>query len=296
MNLNRLLCPVDFSEASAHALAHAAAIGAWYHAKVIVYYVHLPVAANVSADAAELQREVENARGFAASAMPPGVDVDVIVDVGQPAPKTLARAAACGADMIVMGTHGTSGVERLLLGSVTEKVLRNARCPVLTVPPRARATSRLPFSRIVCPVDFSDSSLSALAWAWSLARESQAKVSLLHVIEWPWPEPPGPDLDQLPTHEAARLAAFRRSMESSSRKRLDALFPENVRKQCDAASLVRHGKAQREVLAASVDCQADLIVMGVHGRDPVDLTLFGSTTNYVVRGAACPVLTVRAPR
>ena len=74
----------------------------------------------------------------------------------------LDRAASLPADLIVMGTHGAGGFQHLVLGSVTEKVLRQAACPVLTVPPRAQATSRLPFSRLLCAVDFSDVSLAAL--------------------------------------------------------------------------------------------------------------------------------------
>jgi universal stress protein A len=151
----------------------------------------------------------------------------------------------------------------------------------------------LPFRRILCPVDFSDSSLAALEWTWSLAEESGATVSLLHVIEWPWNEPPGPPFGALPGREARQLADFRKAVEASSRQHLQSLVPDNLRDRCPSEPLVRHGKAHREVLAAA-EGHADLIVMGVHGRNVVDLALFGSTTNQVVRGASCPVLTVRA--
>ena len=97
-----------------------------------------------------------------------------------------------------------------------------------------------------------------------------------------------------PPIEAQKLAAFRRELETTSLAKLESLVPLDPRARASASSLIRHGKAHREVLAAAAACQADLIVMGVHGRNVIDLSLFGSTTNHVVRAASCPVLTVRA--
>jgi nucleotide-binding universal stress UspA family protein len=242
-----------------------------------------------------MARVEEAVRAAAAPAIDARLSVDVIVEVGDPTSQILARAGLADAGMIVMGTHGASGFQHLMLGSVTEKVLRRARCPVLTVPPRMHSAAAVPFQRILCPIDFSDSSLLALDWAWSLARESGAIVSLLHVIEWPWDEPPAPPFESFPGHEARQLRQFRQAVEASSRQQLQSLVPDNLRDRCASEPLVRHGKAHREVLAAA-EGHADLIVMGVHGRNVVDLALFGSTTNQVVRGASCPVLTVRTVR
>ena len=94
-----------------------------------------------------------------------GVAVDVAIEIGQPATAILDCSVRLSADLIVMGTHGAGGFEHFVLGSVAEKVLRRAACPVLTVPPRAHATSVLPFKRVLCAVDFSDSSLTALQYA-----------------------------------------------------------------------------------------------------------------------------------
>ena len=113
-----------------------------------------------------------------------GPDVEVLIDSGQAAHQILEHATSLPADLIVIGTHGASGFEHLLLGSVTEKVLRRATCPVLTVPPRARTRAKLPFKRILCPLDFSESSLAALDFAVSLAQQGDAALTLLHVFEW----------------------------------------------------------------------------------------------------------------
>jgi nucleotide-binding universal stress UspA family protein len=306
VTLSHILCPVDLSEASQHALEQATAIAGWYHATLTVLYVHQsgpaialePYGINAAPDEerAEIDRLREAARAVAAPAIEANVQVDVVIDVGDATRQILVRAEPRDVGMIVMGTHGAGGFEHLVLGSVTEKVLRRARCPVLTVPPRVHAAAGLPFRRILCAIDFSDSSLSGLEWAWSLAQESGATVSLLHVIEWPWDEPPAPPFEKLPGVEGRKLAAFRQAAEASSRQQLESLVPDNLRHRCPSTPLVRHGKAHREVLAAAAETRADVIVMGVHGRNVVDLTLFGSTTSQVVRHASCPVLTVRTPR
>lgn len=305
MNLAHVLCPVDLSEASTHAIEEAAAIAGWYHAKLMVLHVHVPrpplgldpygVGEPPAPGSAEIARIKAAAYAAAAPAIDAKLDVEVVVEVGEPTAAILTCASRIGAGMLVMGTHGASGFQHLVLGSVTEKVLRRARCPVLTVPPRMRVATALPFQRILCPIDFSDSSLAALEWAWSLAQESGATVTLLHVIEWPWDEPPAPPFEKIPGHEARQLMQFRKAAEASSRQHLLSLVPDNLRGRCSSEPLVRHGKAHREVLSAA-EGHADLIVMGVHGRNVVDLAMFGSTTNQVVRGASCPVLTVRTAR
>jgi nucleotide-binding universal stress UspA family protein len=299
--ITRILCPVDFSEASQHAIGHAIVIARWYQASISALHVYNPIFMPVPglpppgsrASESELKRmHVETTRCFE-GAIASGVDVDVIVDVGPPAARILDRSETAHSDLIVMGTHGASGFEHLLLGSVTEKVLRKARCPVLTVPPHTQATSTVPFRRLLCAVDFSDSSLRGLELARSLARESKAALTLLHVVEWPWHEPPPPVLEDLPSDQAAALVEFRRYVEERAIERLRALTPEAGEDGCERESRVVHGKAYIEILRVAAEVRADLIVMGVHGRNAADVMLFGSTTNQIVRRATCPVLTLR---
>lgn len=230
-------------------------------------------------------------RAFFEPATKSGITVDVEIELGLPVNCILDRASSLPADVIVMGTHGTSGFEHFVLGSVTEKVLRKATCPVLTVPPRAHVTSRVPFKHLLCAVDFSDASLAGIRWAMSLACESGARVTLLHVLEWPWHEPPSPAMSELPKEQADALIAFRRYSEESARNRLESLLPQNVA-TVPVETRTRNGKAWTEILDVAKDLHSDLIVMGVRGRNPLDMTLFGSTTNQVVRMASCPVLTL----
>ena len=297
--IRRILCPVDFSEASRHAVECAAAIARWYGASISALHVcsppFLPVptlpppAERVSE--AELARVREEAAAHLTSAGASAADI--LVEVGSPAAHIVSRAAALPADLIVMGTHGASGFEHLVLGSVTEKVLRRVGCPVVTVPPRAHGTGALPFRQRLCAVDLSDSSLAALTLACSLARESKSALTVLHVIEWPWEEPPPPSFAELPAEQGAALADYRRYVETSAVDRLQTLTRDVDTGACQPASRVVHGKAHIEILRLAGEIGADLIVMGVRSRNVTDLALFGSTANQVVRRATCAVLTLR---
>jgi nucleotide-binding universal stress UspA family protein len=299
MKLTRILCPIDFSEASRHAIEHAVALAGQHRSHITALYALAPTTFALSEVAAAMDEisEPEHLRKCAeqefACAAKLGIAVDALVDIGQPVDRILARAIELPADFIVMGTHGTSGFQRFVLGSVTEKVLRKASCPVFTVPPRAHATSQLPFTRLLCAVDFSEASLRAVDAAVSLARESNATLTLLHVLEWPWEEPPAPSFKELPAQSASALAEFRRYSEASAMQRLRSVTRE-ADPACAFETRLSNGKPYAEILRVAADEQTDAIVIGVHGRNPLDMALFGSTTNQIVRRATCPVLTVRS--
>ena len=299
--IERILCPVDFSETSRHAIEHAGAIAGWYGARLNVLHVYSPIFMPVPGLPAptnrvpdvERQRVHDEAEAFVRASGIADVDLDVCVAIGQPVAVVLERAATLATDLIVMGTHGASGFEHLILGSVAEKVLRRAPCPVLTVPPRAHATARLPFRRILCAVDFSEWSTAAVELASSLARESSADLELLHVVEWPWEEPPAPAFSELPAEQASALLEFRRYLVTGATRRLESLVSDAVRDRCSVTVQVVHGKPYVQLLRVAAETGADLIVLGVHGRNSIDRALFGSTTDQVVRRATCAVLTVR---
>jgi nucleotide-binding universal stress UspA family protein len=292
ITITHVLCPIDFSDTSQHALVHAAAFARWYQARLTLLYVFvnlptldLPPLVLGDADRARLESDMR------AMAAPSGVSVDLHVEqAGYAHDEILRQVAATAADLLVLGTHGRSGFQRLFLGSVTEKVIRKATCPTLVVPPRASdvpADAPVRFRRILCAIDFSEGSLSALAYALNVAEEADARLTLLHVIETP-PElrenPLAPDFDIDSIHAAAAADA---------RRRLDDLVPEQARTYCTVETAVVDGRAYRKVLQRAAEEETDLIVMGVHGRGAVDLLLFGSTTHHIIRAATCPVLIVR---
>ena len=196
IEIRRILCPVDFSDYSRRALDHAVAIARWYESTVTALHVFspAPVAAYGPGPLvfeptmlAPVDREqlLANTGAFIAAESAPGVVIDAMVREGNTAVEILDQATSMNADLLVIGTHGRSGFERFLLGSVTEKVLRKAGCPVLTVPkgqPDAVPASQVLYKRILCPVDFSDSSLHALKYAISMAQEADAHLNVLHVL------------------------------------------------------------------------------------------------------------------
>jgi nucleotide-binding universal stress UspA family protein len=297
ITLNRILCPVDFSGHSRVALDYATAIAKWYGAEIRVVHAYVlsmtPVTAGAfAAGTPELPQSREEMNrdlaSFVRTATAAGVPCSTSLVVGAPAKHILETAAQWPADMIVMGTHGASGFERLVLGSVTEKVLRKATCPVLVVTRDADAPSGVPvvFRRILCAMDFSPCSQRALSYGLSLASEAGGSLTLLHAIEAFAEEP----LANLPFD----ITEHRRTLERSAQEHLEKLLTPETRTWCDCSVLVRSGKAYRQILDTARERQVDLIVLGVRGRNPVDLALFGSTANHVVRAAPCPVLTVRS--
>lgn len=297
VEIRQILLPTDFSDTSRHALAHAVAIAKWYRATITAFHViPLPLpqppiffAAAVDPVAPPPSDRVEREsqlRTWLEPARQAGVKVDARVDEGNAALRIVAEARSSHPDLVVMGTHGLTGFDRFMLGSVTEKVLRKSPCPVLTIPPTSAASSKVPYETLLCPVDFSDSSLAALRYAGSLARESGANLTLLHVFDWPEHEPPA-----LARVDAERMRQY---IESDATTRLNGLVSDDLRTWCRVSTQTTHGKPYRRILDLAQHESIDLIVMGVHGRNPVDRMLFGSTTNHVVRRAPCPVLTVRA--
>jgi nucleotide-binding universal stress UspA family protein len=305
MSFERILCPVDFSDPSRRALNYAVALSTWYSAPLTVLHAvaNVPVFEvtapfgplgtppvmlkdpDVEEERAELRRFIASAAGTPS--------VELVVETADTCPEILRQAIDRKVDLIVMGTHGRSGLSHVLLGSVAEKIIRNASCPILVVPPHAaevEGVGAAVFKRIVYATDFSKSSDAALNHALALAQEADARLTLLHAIEFPQALhdvalPRGAEVDRL--HAAAEAEYLRR---------LRALVPAQARMYCNVATRVNEGKPARAILAVAADERADLIVMGVQGRGAMDVMVFGSNAHAVIREAPCPVLVVPTPR
>jgi nucleotide-binding universal stress UspA family protein len=297
IEFKQIICPIDFSEPSVRAFAHAAAIARWYDAQLTVLHVvptFEPI--QVRGELAEPIRVVtpmpreqvleEMTRSLNLPAL--SSRATPIAESGDPQATIIDQALSTKADLIVMGTHGRRGFKRLILGSVTEAVLREAPCPVLTVPPHAHAgvSQEVTFKRILCPIDFSPSALQALGFALDLARQADGRVTLLHVVEW---------LAETEPRASAHfnVPEYLRYVSEDGQERLRNLVAEESRAWVEIDDVVVLGRTYREILRAAESKPADLIVMGAQGRGGIGLALFGSTTQQVVRGAMCPVLTVR---
>jgi nucleotide-binding universal stress UspA family protein len=293
--LNRILCPVDFSDFSRNALDHAVAIARWYEADVTALHV-LPSMTAFMPPTGEglypplvfteqdLRQFRDELTAFARESGDARLTATVVQ--GSPVIEIVRCAEQLPADLLVVGTHGRSGLDRLMLGSTTEKLLRRAPCPVLTVPRRAPDVVPLdaPFTRVVCAVDFSPASLRALTLAQALAGEAPATLWVVHVLE--------PVSIFEPVAAPGRgLPAVNADLRRETLHRLEGLIAADARAFTEISEVVAAGKAYREILRIAGEQSADLIVIGAHGG-PVGLPAFGSTTTHVVREALCPVLTV----
>lgn len=303
LQIGRVLCPVDFSEHSEHALKHAAAVARWYGAQLRALHVFAiappvamlpplasppPVFALTPDDRKQILKHMRQLVTRAGGRD----DVELLVqEASNVANEVLDHAQGWNADLLVLGNHGFSGITRLVLGSVAEKVLRLSKCPVLVVPhgaERPAPPGDVEFDRILCAVDFSESSHQALALALSMGAEAGAHVTLLNAIEMP------PELRETPISYDFSVEAVRAKAEAAQLQRLEGLIPNAVRDYCTVEVSVVEGKASREILRMAAAQKSDLIVMGVQGRRALDIAVFGSNAQEVVRHATCPVLIVRA--
>jgi nucleotide-binding universal stress UspA family protein len=293
LKFERILCPVDFSEFSTRACDYAYSLAKHYGAKLFFEHVVQPLTTaypyyafpdavnqiywNLGADAEERLRQV--AKGYAWN----GTQPQFVIERGLVPESILNYAVRENVDLIVMGTHGRQGLDRLTMGSVTEKVLRKSRCPVLAVRKPghdfvapADKVEPVRLRKIIYATDFSDTALRALDYALSLAMEYNSELTLLHVLE----EVPGTADFQSATAHALR--------------QLENPIPEDAGNWCKVKPVVRLGKPYQEIIQLALESEADLIVMGVRGRNAVDLALFGSTTHHVLQLGSSPVLAVHA--
>jgi nucleotide-binding universal stress UspA family protein len=188
-----------------------------------------------------------------------------------------------------MGTHGRGGLEHLFLGSVAEKLIRRLPCPVLTVCHEEGRTWEAPglITRIICATDFSETSSEALRFALSFADEAQSRLTLLHVIE------NIPDFGDPTTIALPYLGPLRQDLERAALERLEKLVEGARDSGVNLDARVAFGRAYREILRIAANEQADLVVVGAQGHGLIEHMLSGSNAQHVIRGATCPVLTVR---
>jgi nucleotide-binding universal stress UspA family protein len=214
----------------------------------------------------------------------PGRSLDVIYQTteGDAAAEILRMAEEIGSDLIVMGTHGPTGLRSVLAGSVAIAVLRGARCPVLALRLGAQPREGEEIRAILHPTDFSAGSEMALRVARSLARDHGARLILMHV------------------------AALPVAMESGMTAEIDVGYYSNAlevaRELIDGPDLkypvetwFSRGYAPDEIVRVAKEVGCGLIVMGTHGRTGLGRLLLGNTAESVLPEASCPVMIVKAP-
>lgn len=295
--ISRILVPTDFSATSDEALAYAKTLAGRFGASLhLVHAFEDPFTS--AAFAAEMYatlplslrdemlRDVERRL---AERLP--ADQKVLFNgtteavTGTPAKTILDYSATLGADLIVMGTHGRSGMAHLLLGSVAERVVRLAAAPVLTIRQAAGSVKR-----ILVPLDFSATADAALDYAHLVAERCGASIQLLNVLDDPFVSE-GLTAEAYISEAPVLRSALLRDAQSRLAHR-SASREQGIR----VDSEVLFGNGAKTIAEYAKERGADMIVMGTHGRTGVAHLLIGSVAEQLVRIAPCPVMTVRHPK
>lgn len=267
-----ILCPVDLSPISANALRHAVRLAACNEAKVVAVLVswfevpayftasrieslHRQAHDSLSEARAVLGRFVETTLGAAAA------DVELVIEEGSPSLAILKLAAERNAGLIVMGTHGRTGINRWMLGSVAERVVRESPVPVLT----ARSAPVAEPGPVLAAVNDTELSRQLMSRAAGLAARCGRSLVVVHVRESNG-EAPISDLCEW--------------------------IPEAARSRCTVHELVRHGDPAEQIITAASEANASLLVIGASKRSFFQGSVLSRTALRVIRQAACPVLSI----
>ncbi len=295
LSIQKILFPTDFSNASTAALGHAVMLAENFSAELTLFHVavderHLQQAHFPELEKAgdELEEMIEEQLAEITGAdRPRRLAVKRVVRQNpEPVEEIAKYSAAENFDLLVMGTHGRTGMAHLLMGSIAESLVRVAPCPVLTVREHMEKEEVTPYLNILVPVDFSPHSQKALKYGIALAVNYEASLSVLHVLDVPV-QPSHYQLDEnllmrmQPDIEAMTLEALQKMMKEQSPKELEY----------STACVV--GRAYAEIVNHATKQDSDLIVLGTHGLSALEKFLLGSTAAKVVRHAPCPVLTVK---
>jgi nucleotide-binding universal stress UspA family protein len=201
----------------------------------------------------------------------------VSLEAHRPAPALLETAKAHHVDLLVAGTQSKSGLERLLLGSVAEHLVRNAECPVLTVGPKARKPEDVPlvFRSIVYATDFSAEAAKAAVYALSFAEDSQARLYSCYVRPVDSDGPTATDL-----------------LDGEFERALKRMVPESSYDWCTPECVIEHGDAAAAILSLAERVHADLIVLGARRASFWLTHVERGLTARLLAEASCPVMTV----
>jgi nucleotide-binding universal stress UspA family protein len=289
MTFKKILCPTDFSPCSERALRVAARLAAETGAELVIthawylpaaaYTLEAPIPVQVEHEiAANAQRDLDAAVGVAAAAGARNVSSKLIG--GVPWTEIVGLLEHQAFDLCVIGTHGRTGLARVLLGSVAEKVIRHSPCSTLAVRPDGEIKT---FAHVLVPTDFSESAEHALELAATLVQP-KGSITLMHAIELP-----------VRYSGEVRDPDFARDLDMRAAVALErAAAKLGAETSCKVRVLSRIGYPGAETLAAiDADQTIDLVVMGSHGRTGIKRVLLGSVAEKVVRHARCPVLVAR---
>jgi len=286
--IQNILLATDFSSCSDAALPFAAGLAHRYGSTLFTVSVVPSIPYDLlPADPLQPARVAnEKMRLLIASGMLAGVPHKEFVEQGDIANVLKEFVQQHHIDLIVLGTHGRRGIDKLLMGSVAEDIFRHATCPVLTIGPHVtHKIKEGELRHILYATDFGEETRHGLPYALSLAEEHHAKMTLLHIS----PEPP-PTLQDLtpgapPSLSRAELLAYN---EAELRK----MMPHDANLMTHPEFLVELGEAADVIVETARKLDVDIVVLGVKRPMPLATHLTTGIAYKVVCEAPCPVLTV----
>jgi len=296
ISFKNILLATDFSDASEKALNYAVAIARRQGSKMALVHVIPPESVTLIPELPHEQQRIEvkqRMETLAHRSQFERIPHEIVLRAGAVWSVISAVIRQHDIDLVVLGTHGRSGLKKLALGSVAEEVLRRAVCPVLTVGPHIEVDSSTPgeFQRILFATDFHPASAKALDCALFLVNQPEAKLILLHVM--PPTALPSPGLK---FYDEGAINQWQAKARASLREKLQQLLPPAVRLGSEPEFAVGFDFVADGILKAAAARKADLIVMGAKRTALVKVSAhtLGAVSYEVIRRATCPVLTVSA--
>lgn len=294
IRIRNILVPIDFSERSLQTVSLAQTIAKKVGADLHFAHVYdrdfplttimaMPLALPPVQVAQGVRRHLKDVAKTFGIELRPGLTHAV---EGRPFEEVCRLARRYHIDLMVIATRGNTGLKHLLLGSNAERIVRYSPCPVLVVHPREKNEKReLRFDRILVPIDFSACSLKGLDYAKGLARQFGARLVLLNSVAFQY---------YITSDEYALydLPLLMQQAEKTSRRQMRDLIRETDWEGIEVQASLQIGHAGQQICARAVEDDADLIVTSTHGTTGFKHILVGSTAEYVVRHASCPVLVV----
>lgn len=290
VKLKNILFATDFTPAAQLALSYACNLAHAYDAEVYSVNVlpHLVFVEGVQPDPEQTRLVAEQQlAALVGSESFKGIRHKELILQGEVAEVLSKLVRNYEIDLIVIGTSGRKGLQKLLMGSVAEEVFRNAECPVLTVGPHATgwpADGKV--RHILYATDFGPESVHGLPYAISLAEENRARLTLLHVAPEPGMALPEPEPGTSPVLDPDEVAA-------STEKQLRALIPDEAQLWHEPEYMVQFGPPAETIVKVAAQ-RADMIVLGVKRPTALTKHLGAGVAYRVACDATCPVLSVGA--
>jgi nucleotide-binding universal stress UspA family protein len=279
----KILILYDISESSKQALAWGLGLGEHFHCDVKVLHIISPDLIRKGPEGTslfegmirEIRREIDkDVRALPGHERLKSLKTEI--QIGKPVPQGLAVIHNESPDLVVVGTHGRTGLSHVLLGSVAEKIVRHSPVPVLA----ARGHPRWPLKKFLFPVDLAETSEEAMAYAAELSQMVGLHIDLVYIRSFPYIIPYS--LEGLPMADP-------RELEKEIQGKLREIRAKHP--SLPITSHVEEGPAAHKICAKAKELESDLILIPTHGRAGIPHLFLGSVTEHVVRYASCPVLT-----